>query len=80
MVATDGHRLAMIDRALVEAKLRAASSCPARGSAEVRKLLDETGEAELTLVVAEKDVRVHTPDIVVLDAPDRGRVPRLHAR
>ncbi|MCW5889377.1 MAG: DNA polymerase III subunit beta [bacterium] len=63
MVATDGHRLAMIDRSVADAKLPRGVIMPRKGLVEVRKLLDETGEAELTLVVAEKDVRVHTPQL-----------------
>ena len=63
MVATDGHRLALIDRAVADAKLPRGVIMPRKGLVEVRKLLDETGEAELTLVVAEKDVRVHTPAV-----------------
>jgi DNA polymerase III subunit beta len=63
MVATDGHRLAMVDRSVADAKLPRGVIMPRKGLVEVRKLLDETGEAELTLVVAEKDVRVHTPQL-----------------
>jgi DNA polymerase III subunit beta len=36
---------------------------PRKGLVEVRKLLDEAQDAELTLVVAEKDVRFHTPQV-----------------
>ena len=80
MVATDGHRLAMIERTLSrrEAPPRA-SSCRARGWSELRKLLEDSrGRPSCRLTVAEKDARVQTP------APcrffmrlDRGRVPRL---
>ena len=59
MVATDGHRLAMIERAVAGAEAPArASSCRARGWSRSASCSSETGEAELTLVVAEKDVRV----------------------
>lgn len=63
MVATDGHRLALVDRSVADAKLPRGVIMPRKGLVEVRKLLDETGEAEITLVVAEKDVRVHTPQL-----------------
>jgi len=57
MVATDGHRLAMIDRAVPEARLKNGAILP-------RKLLDETDDAaEVTLTIAEKDVRLHTPAV-----------------
>lgn len=60
MVATDGHRLALIDRSLADAKLPRGVIMPRKGLVEVRKLLEETGEAELTLVVGDKHVRLHT--------------------
>jgi len=34
---------------------------PRKGLVEVRKLLDAAEDSDLTIVVAEKDVRVHTP-------------------
>src|SRR5262245_6306053 len=90
MVATDGHRLALIERALSEAKLPRGVIMSRKGLGEVRKLLDETGEAELTLVVAEKDVRVHTPTVSFFmrliegEFPDYRQVvpsaPRLRAQ
>src|SRR5215813_6167137 len=90
MVATDGHRLALIERVLVDAKLPRGVIMSRKGLGEVRKLLDETGEAELTLVVAEKDVRVHTPTVSFFmrliegEFPDYRQVvpsaPRLRAQ
>jgi DNA polymerase III subunit beta len=75
MVATDGHRMAMIDRAVADAKIPRGVIMSRKGLAEVRKLLDETGEAELTLVVAEKDVRVHTPSIAFFMRLIEGEFP-----
>lgn len=63
MVATDGHRLAMIDRAVVDARLARGVILPRKGLLEARKLLDETDDAEITLTVADKDVRLHTPTV-----------------
>ena len=63
MVATDGHRLAMIERTMKAAKLPKGVIMPRKGLVEVRKLLEEAEEAELALVIAEKDVRVQTPDV-----------------
>jgi len=90
MVATDGHRLSMVDRAVADAKLPRGVIMSRKGLAEVRKLLDETEEAELTLVVAEKDVRVHTPSVAFFmrliegEFPDYKQVipsaPRLRAQ
>jgi DNA polymerase III subunit beta len=90
MVATDGHRLALVERAVADAKIPRGVIMSRKGLAEVRKLLDETGEAELTLVVAEKDVRVHTPAVSFFmrliegEFPDYKQVipsaPRLRAQ
>jgi DNA polymerase-3 subunit beta len=59
-VATDGHRLALIDRPVPDAKLPQRVIMPRKGLLELRKLIDEVGDAEAGLTVAEKDVRVHT--------------------
>ena len=90
MVATDGHRLALIDRAVADASIARGVILSRKGLAEVRKLLEETGEAELTLVLAEKDVRVHTPAVSFFmrliegEFPDYKQVipsaPRLRAQ
>ena len=60
MVATDGHRLAMIERELTGVTLPRGAILPRKGVAEVRKLLDEVGDGEITLIVSEKDFRLHT--------------------
>src|SRR5262249_37247220 len=59
MVATDGHRLAVIERELPGAKLPRGSILPRKGVAEVRKLLDEIGDGEVTIAVGDKDFRLH---------------------
>lgn len=58
MVATDGHRLAMVDRKLPEVKLERGVIMSRRGLVEARKLLDEAGDDEITLLVSPKDVRL----------------------
>lgn len=63
MVATDGHRLAMIERALKGVKLAKGVIMPRKGLVEVRKLLEQAEEAELTLVIADKDVRVQAAEV-----------------
>lgn len=63
MVATDGHRLALIERALKGVKLAKGVIMPRKGLVEVRKLLEQAEEAELTVVVAEKDVRVQAAEV-----------------
>jgi DNA polymerase-3 subunit beta len=59
MVATDGHRLAMIERKVSGAKLERSVILPRKGLVEARRLLDEAqGDADLTLAVTAKDARI----------------------
>jgi len=58
MVATDGHRLALVDRKVPEVKLERGVIMSRRGLGEVRKLLDEAEDGEVTLIVSPKDVRL----------------------
>ena len=57
MVATDGHRLAVIDRSIGNAKLPKGVILPKKGLLEVRKLLEDTDLAEVALMIGERDVR-----------------------
>lgn len=63
MVATDGHRLAMIDRQIAEVELPRGVIMPRKGLGEVRKLLDQNADAELALSVTPKDIRLATPAV-----------------
>ena len=63
MVATDGHRLAKIDRRVPGARLERGVIMPRKGLVEVRKLLEEVDQGEVTLLVSAKDVRVSTPTV-----------------
>src|SRR3989449_2228686 len=58
MVATDGHRLAMVDRRLPNARIARGAVMPRKGLVEARKLLEEVEDAEVTMVVSPKDVRL----------------------
>jgi DNA polymerase-3 subunit beta len=58
MVATDGHRLAVIDRRLPDARIERGVIMPRKGLVEARKLLDETDDSEVAMIVATKDVRL----------------------
>ncbi|MBV8360644.1 MAG: DNA polymerase III subunit beta [Deltaproteobacteria bacterium] len=51
MVATDGHRLSMIDREATGFSMEQGVIIPRKGLAELRKLLDQAGENEAQLVV-----------------------------
>ena len=63
MVATDGHRLGMIERSMKVPALPKGVIMPRKGLVEVRKLLEQQEEAELSLVIADKDVRVQAADV-----------------
>jgi DNA polymerase-3 subunit beta len=90
MVATDGHRLAMVDRRLATAKLERGVIMPRKGLVEARKLLDETDEAEVTMIVSAKNLRLVLPSVsffmrlVEGEFPDYRQVipgaPRAQAR
>ena len=49
MVATDGHRLAMIEREVAGFKMEGGAIIPRKGLAELRKILDQGGDAEVRL-------------------------------
>ncbi|HTY56598.1 MAG TPA: DNA polymerase III subunit beta [Candidatus Binataceae bacterium] len=51
MVATDGHRLSMIERAVEDFKMEGGAILPRKGLAELRKLLDSGGEAGVKLAL-----------------------------
>src|SRR5205823_5512095 len=58
MIATDGHRLAMVDRRVPGPRIERGVIMPRKGLVEARKLLDETDEPEVTMIVSSKDVRL----------------------
>src|SRR6266849_1101525 len=58
MVATDGHRLALIDRRLPNAKIERGAIMPRKGLVEARKLLDDAEDSEVTMLLSPKDVRL----------------------
>jgi DNA polymerase-3 subunit beta len=49
MVATDGHRLAMIEREVAGFRMEGGAIIPRKGLAELRKILDQGGDAEVRL-------------------------------
>jgi DNA polymerase-3 subunit beta len=58
MVATDGHRLAMIERRLPGVRVERGVIMPRKGLLEARKLLEEADDAEVTIIVSPKEVRI----------------------
>jgi DNA polymerase-3 subunit beta len=75
MVATDGHRLAMIDRRVSEARLEQGVIMPRKGMVEARKLLEDGEDGELSLVVSPKDVRLTTPTLAFFMRLVEGEFP-----
>jgi DNA polymerase III subunit beta len=51
MVATDGHRLSIIDREATGFSMENGVIIPRKGLAELRKLLDQTNESEAQLII-----------------------------
>jgi DNA polymerase III subunit beta len=49
MVATDGHRLSMVDREVADFSMQGGAIIPRKGMAELRKLLDQAGDGEVEL-------------------------------
>jgi len=49
MVATDGHRLAMVDRNIGGFTMQGGAIIPRKGLGELRKLLDQAGDADVDL-------------------------------
>ena len=58
MVATDGHRLALIDRSVAGLKMPRGVIMPRKGLVELRKILDDAEVADVGLVVGEREIRV----------------------
>jgi DNA polymerase-3 subunit beta len=51
MVATDGHRLARVDREVAGFAMQGGAIIPRKGLGELRKLLDQAGDGEIQLVL-----------------------------
>ncbi len=51
MVATDGHRLSMVERDVAGFTMEGGAIIPRKGLAELRKLLDREGEEQVRLVI-----------------------------
>jgi DNA polymerase-3 subunit beta len=75
MVATDGHRLAMIERTLKAPSLPKGVIMPRKGLVEVRKLLEQAEDNELSIVVAGQGRPGTHAGGRVLHAAHRGEFP-----
>jgi DNA polymerase-3 subunit beta len=59
MIATDGHRLAMVARSVAGAEPIAPVILPRKGLAELRRVLDSLGEEEVDVLLSQKELRLH---------------------
>jgi DNA polymerase-3 subunit beta len=83
MVATDGHRLSLIDREAPGFKMDGGAIIPRKGLAELRKLLDQGGDAEVRLTLdgqlayLRRDATEVSMRLVEGEFPDyRGVIPK----
>jgi DNA polymerase III subunit beta len=76
MVATDGHRLALIDRELAgDFKLKAGVIIPKKGLFELKRLLDEAPDAECQLGFAENSAVFKKPGLSMVMRLIDGQFP-----
>ncbi len=76
MVATDGHRLALVERELVgDFKLKGGVIIPRKGLFELKRLLDEAPDAECQLGFAENSAVFKKPGLVMVMRLIDGQFP-----
>jgi DNA polymerase-3 subunit beta len=76
MVATDGHRLALVERELSGAfKLKGGVIIPRKGLHELRRLLDEAPDAECALGFAENSALFRKPGLTMVMRLIDGQFP-----
>ncbi|MBE2251241.1 MAG: DNA polymerase III subunit beta [Myxococcus sp.] len=76
MVATDGHRLAMVERELTgDFKLKGGVIIPRKGLFELKRLLDEAPEAECQLGFAENSALFKKPGLSMVMRLIDGQFP-----
>lgn len=76
MVATDGHRLALVERELVgDFKLKSGVIIPRKGLFELKRLLDEAPDAECQLGFAENSALFKKPGLTMVMRLIDGQFP-----
>lgn len=75
MVATDGHRLAMVTRAITGGQAAQSVTLPRKGLQELRRLLDAQGNDEVELAVSAKELRVHGEAVELFMRAIEGEFP-----
>ena len=75
MVATDGHRLAIVTRAVAGAEAAQAITLPRKGLQELRRLLEGSGNEEVNLTVSPKELRLHGDAVELFMRAIEGEFP-----
>jgi DNA polymerase-3 subunit beta len=75
MVATDGHRLAMVTRAVEGAEMTPPITLPRKGLQELQRLLESSGDAEVELLISTKELRVKGPLVELFMRAIEGEFP-----
>src|SRR2546430_14646600 len=75
MVATDGHRLAKVDRRVPGPKPERGVIMPRKGLGEARKLLEEADQGDGALLVSVKEGRLSTPTVSFFMRLAEARLP-----
>ena len=75
MVGTDGHRLAVVSRAVAGAEPPHAIIVPRKGVVELRRLLESAGDAEMDLILSAKEVRLRDESVELFVRAVEGEFP-----
>jgi DNA polymerase-3 subunit beta len=75
MVGTDGHRLAVVSRAVAGAEPTHTVIVPRKGLVEIRRLLESVGDGEVDLMLSPKEVRVRDDSVELFVRAVEGEFP-----
>lgn len=78
MVATDGHRLAMVTRTMKGVQAGESVTLPRKGLQELRRLLDSQGDDEVELAISSKQLRVRGKSVELFMRAIEGEFPDYH--
>jgi DNA polymerase-3 subunit beta len=75
MVATDGHRLAMVTRSVAGVASGPSVTLPRKGLQELRRLLESPAEEEVNLTLSPKELRLHSDSVEFFMRAIEGEFP-----
>jgi DNA polymerase-3 subunit beta len=75
MVATDGHRLALVSRVVAGAQSGQAVTLPRKGLQELRRLLDATVEDEVEILLSPRELRLFGVSVELFMRTIEGEFP-----